>query len=62
MKKLLLILLCLFSFNTLTYASFPITENYTENLEILSLDIDVRIIGNKIVGVIYILSSWRIWP
>ena len=26
MKKLLLILLCLFSLNTLSYASFPITE------------------------------------
>ena len=26
-KKLLIILLCLFSLNTLTYASFPITEN-----------------------------------
>ena len=40
MKKLLIVLLCLFSFNTLTYASFPITENYTETLEILSLDDD----------------------
>ena len=38
MKKLLIVLLCLFSFNTLTYASFPITENYTETLEILSLE------------------------
>jgi predicted permease len=27
MKKLLLILLCLFSLNIITYASFPITEN-----------------------------------
>ena len=26
-KKLLIILLCLFSLNTLTYASFPTTEN-----------------------------------
>ena len=32
MKKLLLILLCLFSLNTLTYASFPITESSTEQL------------------------------
>ena len=32
MKKLLLILLCLFSFNTLTYASFPITENSTSDI------------------------------
>ena len=40
MKKLLIVLLCLFSFNTLTYASFPITENYTETLEILSLEDD----------------------
>tara|TARA_B100000795_G_scaffold219035_1_gene173245 strand:- start:320 stop:670 length:351 start_codon:yes stop_codon:yes gene_type:complete len=40
MKKLLIVLLCLFSFNTLTYASFPITENYTETLEILSLEED----------------------
>ena len=31
-KKLLIILLCLFSFSTLTYASFPITEN--SNLDI----------------------------
>ena len=38
MKKLLIVLLCLFSFNTLTYASFPITENHTETLEILSLE------------------------
>ena len=29
MKKTLIILLCLFSLNTLTYASFPITENCT---------------------------------
>ena len=27
MKKLLLILICLFSTNTLTYASFPVTED-----------------------------------
>ena len=27
MKKLLLILICLFSINTLTYASFPVTED-----------------------------------
>tara|TARA_B100000795_G_scaffold208905_1_gene162414 strand:- start:105 stop:452 length:348 start_codon:yes stop_codon:yes gene_type:complete len=27
MKKTLLLLLCLFSLNTFTYASFPITEN-----------------------------------
>ena len=27
MKKLLLILICLFSMNTLTYASFPVTED-----------------------------------
>ena len=27
MKKLLLLLLCLFSLNIITYASFPITEN-----------------------------------
>ena len=40
MKKLLIVLLYLFSFNTLTYASFPITENYTETLEILSLEED----------------------
>ena len=40
MKRFLLILLCLFSFNTLTYASFPIPENYTETLEILSLEED----------------------
>jgi hypothetical protein len=32
MKKILLILLCLFSLNTLTYASFPITESPTEQL------------------------------
>ena len=32
MKKLLLILLCFFSLNTLTYASFPITESPTEQL------------------------------
>jgi len=33
MKKTLIILLCLFSFNTLSYASFPIANNYTETLE-----------------------------
>ena len=32
MKKLLLILIALFSLNTLTYASFPITESPTEQL------------------------------
>ena len=32
MKKLLLILLCLFSLNTLTYASFLITENSTSDI------------------------------
>jgi heme/copper-type cytochrome/quinol oxidase subunit 3 len=32
MKKLLIILLCLFSLNTLTYASFPITENSTSDI------------------------------
>ena len=32
MKKLLIILLCLFSLNTLTYASFPITENSTSDM------------------------------
>jgi len=32
MKKLLLILLCLFSLNTLTYASFPITENSNSDI------------------------------
>ena len=32
MKKLLLILLCLFSFNTPIYAAFPITESSTEQI------------------------------
>ena len=32
MKKLLLILLCLFSLNTLSYASFPIIENSTSDI------------------------------
>ena len=32
MKKPLLILLCLFTLNTLTYASFPITESNAETL------------------------------
>jgi hypothetical protein len=32
MKKLLLILLCFISLNTLTYASFPITKSPTEQL------------------------------
>ena len=31
-KKLLIILLCLFSFSTLTYASFPITENSNSDI------------------------------
>ena len=31
-KKLLIILLCLFSLNTLTYASFPITENSASDI------------------------------
>ena len=34
MKKLLIILLCLFSLNTLTYASFPITECSSSEVEI----------------------------
>ena len=32
MKKLLIILVCLFSFNSLTYASFPITENSASDI------------------------------
>ena len=32
MKKTLIILLCLFSLNTLTYASFPIIENSTSDI------------------------------
>ena len=32
MKKGLLILLCFFSLNTLTYASFPITENSSSDI------------------------------
>ena len=31
-EKLLLILLCLFSFNIITYASFPITENSSSDI------------------------------
>ena len=34
MKKTLIILLCLFSLNTLTYASFPITESSSSEFEI----------------------------
>ena len=34
MKKTLIILLCLFSLNTLTYASFPITESSSSEVEI----------------------------
>ena len=34
MKKLLIILLCLFSLNTLTYASFPITDSSSSEVEI----------------------------
>ena len=40
MKKSLLILLCLFSFNTLTYSSFPITGNNTVSLELVTLEDD----------------------
>jgi len=32
MKKLLIILLCLFSFNIPIYAAFPITESSTEQI------------------------------
>tara|TARA_B110000090_G_scaffold115888_1_gene129135 strand:+ start:114 stop:473 length:360 start_codon:yes stop_codon:yes gene_type:complete len=32
MKKLLLLLLCLFSLNIITYASFPITENSSSDI------------------------------
>jgi hypothetical protein len=32
MRKILIILLCLFSLNTLTYASFPITESSTSDI------------------------------
>jgi len=32
MKKLLIILVCLFSFNSLTYASFPITESSSSDV------------------------------
>ncbi len=34
MKKTLIILLCLFSLNTLTYASFPITDSSSSEVEI----------------------------
>ena len=34
MKKILIILFCLFSLNTLTYASFPITESSSSEVEI----------------------------
>mgnify|MGYP000282809990 CR=1 FL=1 len=34
MKKLLLLFLCLFSLNTLTYASFPITDSSSSEVEI----------------------------
>ena len=36
MKKLLFILLCLFSLNIITYASFPITESNTEILKTIT--------------------------
>jgi hypothetical protein len=36
MKKLLLILLCFFSLNIITYASFPITESNTEILKTIT--------------------------
>ena len=34
MKKILIILHCLFSLNTLTYASFPVTESSSSEVEI----------------------------
>ena len=40
MKKLLFLLITLITFTNVSYASFPITGNYTETLEILSLEED----------------------
>ena len=40
MKKLLLLFLCLFSLNTLTYASFPITDSKTETQTNILLEDD----------------------
>ena len=38
MKKLLFLLITLITFTNVIYASFPITVNHTETLEILSLE------------------------
>ena len=41
MKKILLILVCLFSLHTLIYASFPITENISSDISnTINLQID----------------------
>ena len=42
MKKLLLILICLFSMNTLTYASFPVTEDLTEQSNSIETEKDTN--------------------
>ena len=36
MKKIVLLLITLFSLNLITYASFPVTENQTEQISTLS--------------------------
>ena len=77
MKKILLILVCLFSLHTLIYASFPITENISSDI---SNAIDFQIDDDKkgdngvkwwlLIPVVLVLASaayflfklwWRAW-
>ena len=76
MKNSLLIFLCLFSLNTLTYASFPITESNTEILKTITSEdaeedetslleyILIAILFFSILGfALYFLirAWWRAW-
>ena len=76
MKKLLLILICLFSLNTLTYASFPITESNTEILKTITSEdteedepslLEAILMGVLVVSILgfaaYFLfrAWWRAW-
>ena len=75
MKKLLLILLCLFSLNTLTYASFPVsettqTEVVAENIELPTygrsqpiwgiLSFVIAVVGGLLYLTPYALSGWML--
>ena len=52
MKKLLLILLCLFSLNTLTYASFPVSETTQTEVVAENIELPTYRSGNSVWGIL----------